>query len=892
MVALSTVGRYISEPTMLAMAEVYETTGWYEIARQVVPPVTNKATGENSVDSKALLRRGKELLAVLAKAYSSYHCRKDSETQWMRAIAKDPFIKPDAKAATATLADALDSMAVLANECAIMNYTCISELLVMCRSKTPRVMFSAMERLHAVFMELIPCSKLLYIHQVDDGKLLYLQKVTNSWDKEDANWDNLDPIVRMMLHSICFEDFVKGAYAAFIQVLTDQLDAGEMYVKRRTMHYIFEMLARKPEQEGLLMDILISKLLNEDDGVSSLAIKKLNELLQCQGGMKEVVLRRIGGVLSGCVTKIRGALGSNGANKSRTNNHVTLPSCVTGILKGMYRCILFMADLTFTRNELKATSEALKVYMTLLCFIFTRDDANGKSNATSLYEYEEFSRIIRCISWGLERCVRVIEKREGSFNLSEYCINGGNGLSHESGNEAINALYRAAHKPTSLSTNIGLLSLIFRLQPLENRFYNLLYERLLDLRMFYATSRTGFLALLRRCISTDDDNSRVAAFIKRLLQISMCIFGTEESIRIARLCRQSLSRSAILHQIVIQDGDGSYIWDKRDPRYSEADKCHLWETYLNRISYHPSVAFGHCSLLMKDDDEPLHNDAHSLLHELGAVAGQLCSGVFAYTTKSYWNDDKVAKPHEVMYKLFYKWKADCEAERKPEKSKSESHSVDSDNEDFGDIDDASVGSISEADMESGNEHSVTEGGTVSASDSDELSEDASYDGIALSDGSVSEDGWEGMSDTSDSVYDDVAGDGVSSIDSSAGPKDIIASRDLELADGRGKSQRQRKEDRRAIAMINKGGDDTKRTRERVVAATKRKSKSSVNAKVLYNTEDEISRLRKRRKPAKMSTGSADDEDQEKRKALSKLIQKATKGSFADIAGIKGLEDLL
>lgn len=250
-------------------------------------------------------------------------------------------------------------------------------------------------------------------------------------------------------------------------------------MKRRMLHYVFEMLARKPEQEGLLMDILVSKLLVYDNKISSAASAKLSALLECQAGMKEIVVCRIGQALSGGVGKVRTALSCKSVKPSKKKRstslrefkfgrlHVYVASDVLPTLKGMYRCILFMSELHFTRNESKATSEALKVYTSVLSFIFSRGESEKATRRLPLYEYEEFSRIIRCISSGLERCIHIVSSREGSFNIFDYFQSDGRGLSRESVEESVNSLYRAAHKPLSFSTNIGLLSLISKLQPFE-----------------------------------------------------------------------------------------------------------------------------------------------------------------------------------------------------------------------------------------------------------------------------------------------------------------------------------------------------------------------------------------------------------------------------------------
>ncbi|CDR96069.1 hypothetical protein, conserved [Babesia bigemina] len=524
---LQSVGRPVSSSALMSLLEVYDSSEWHEIASQDLPALPSKAKSAGTVDNAKLLRSGKELMAVLARAYSRHVCDTDTEKAWMRAVAKDPFIPPDKKN-TATLCDSLDAMAVLASESCALNYKFITLLLGMCQNTATRVMLCSMERMHALFMEVLPGRKLRYIDQLDASRQRYLQHHLLTWEKGGAaTWDSLEPLARVVLHVLCFEDFLKGAYAAFIQLVTDQLDGGPPFVQRKMLHYVLEMLAKKPEQEGLLLDILVGRLFSNDLKLSAMASAKLTSLLECHGGMKDIVVRRVGSMLLGSIGKVHTTFASHNdaaaTKKKKKRRSKALPSELIPILRSIHRGVLFLTEIHFTRKDTKATSEALKCYMCVLSFIFKPSTGDKRSRLLPTYEYDEFSRIIRCISSGLERCISLVRHREGSFDIFDYGSGEGD-ASRESMEKSIASLFRAARKPISCSTNIGLLSLIAQIQRSEDRFYNLLYERILDIRMYAAVNRRALLTLAANCMSNDKDTCRVAAFVKRLLQVC-CILG-------------------------------------------------------------------------------------------------------------------------------------------------------------------------------------------------------------------------------------------------------------------------------------------------------------------------------------------------------------------------------
>eukprot|EP00371_Babesia_bovis_P000908 XP_001609555.1 hypothetical protein [Babesia bovis T2Bo] len=530
MKSLQPVGRGVADGTLLSIINAYESTDWHGVAQHNVGNFSSK-DDVKVMSSAKLLREGKELLNVLSRAYSRYTCANDSQKAWMRTAAKDVFL-PLEKKSVATLTDSLDSMAVLASECCPLNYKFITSLFNMCQNSALRVMMSAVERMHAVFMEVLPNRKLRYIDQLDTSCVTFLSYHLSLWEKNGAStWDSLDPNARLVLHAVSFEDFFKGAYAAYIQLVKDQLEGGVFFVQRRMLQYVFEMLAKKPEQEGLLLDILVTTLFNGDSKLSSIASTKLTALLECHSGMKGVVVNRFGTLLLGLLSKVKCGFTVDKSKSTSKRKRRGIRSSVSPewipTLQSVHRGLQFLSSIAFTRKDTKATAGAIKCYISVLSFIFaTKPDANNSRKSTPVYELEEFSRIIRCISSGLERCVTLLRNSDSQFDLSDYIS--GDSSSGANLECTINSLYNAAGNPVSLKTNIALLSLLSKIHSSEPRFYNLLYDRILDLRIYEAENRRYFLSLVTRFITHVDDISIIAAFVKRLLQVwfRKCIIRT------------------------------------------------------------------------------------------------------------------------------------------------------------------------------------------------------------------------------------------------------------------------------------------------------------------------------------------------------------------------------
>lgn len=405
----------------------------------------------------------------------------------------------------------------------------------------------------------------------------------------------------------------------------------------------------------------------------------------------------------------------------------------------------------------------------------------------------------------------------------------------------------------------------------RSRFYNLLYERVLDLRMFDATSRGALLSLISKCVSGDTDTARIAAFVKRLLQV--CLHGSYFTILRypyvwwAATCLPIFLGFAAVRYVPTWSCVACYQIQAVTPTFPgsailvlarlvffrvsaislQADKSYLWESHLNRISYHPSVVTENCSLLKAPKDDGASLDTHTLFQELGVISGQLRSGVFAYTQKSYWTDNRKAEPHQLVFKQFYEHKSECDFDSGKKKVSARVDELEySDDEEIDDID-QSDDDVSDVAAQVPSDYDGTD-----VSDVDSIGDGTSSDEIDSLDESDFED--EQFSDTYEESSGEESASDVSLPHDEEAPKPRARKRDaalphVEAVDRRPKATSERGRDKRHVS-----DDSTKPskrgTKESPSLQKSNRSKSKQLSKVVADLPGKLDSKRKRRKTIK------------------------------------------
>jgi ribosome biogenesis protein MAK21 len=150
----------------------------------------------------------------------------------------------------------------------------------------------------------------------------------------------------------------------------------------------------------------------------------------------------------------------------------------------------------------------------------------------------------------------------------------------------------------------------------SDRFYQALYEKLLDPELRTSSKHAMFLNVLFKALRSDPSEKRVMAFIKRLLQVCfyqradfgcavLYLISEVEHIRPTLLDKMLLQtedadneehfRDINDYEIGAEEGDSStmqkqYQPQHRNPLYAGADVTSLWELQKLTCHFHPSVS--------------------------------------------------------------------------------------------------------------------------------------------------------------------------------------------------------------------------------------------------------------------------------------------------------------
>jgi len=126
-----------------------------------------------------------------------------------------------------------------------------------------------------------------------------------------------------------------------------------------------------------------------------------------------------------------------------------------------------------------------------------------------------------------------------------------------------------------------------------NRYYKSLYEILLNREIVNSKYLRDFLKLIIESLLFDTNNTRVSAFIKRLISVSFCAeppFIACVLVIISQVLRNKNKLWKIVETPFSKIGENSkFDNSKRDPQYTNADEFPLFEIGILMNHYHPTV---------------------------------------------------------------------------------------------------------------------------------------------------------------------------------------------------------------------------------------------------------------------------------------------------------------
>jgi len=390
-----------------------------------------------------------------------------------------------------------------------------------------------------------------------------------------------------------FEDYLKTAYAAFVQILAAAGHNTVVFIKNRALKKAYELLCAKPEQEKALLSLLINKLGDSSSKVSSNVSFCIKELLKKHPGMKSPVVKEAEAFLA------------------RPNITTT----------SKYFALLLLSEISLSQTDGVVASRLVRLFVAQLEVALKKPKlskkefrrrkrglAPKKKNLQPLRE--EDNRLVRTLINGIRRAMPYVDAIGGAALTDD----------------TVNSLFKVCHTVNAFSTRVSILGLLYRglaSGDPPDRFYRLLYEQLGHFDFFTSSHSWQAFMLLQKCVPADASCARGVAMARRLLQLGV---GTEPMVTIASLgvmrdlfAVRRIEMLPLMHtvdrKVVPAEEEGNAAEEEhfvdddvaeataknapkethydplwREPRFARARNAPFWELQALSSHVHPSVS--------------------------------------------------------------------------------------------------------------------------------------------------------------------------------------------------------------------------------------------------------------------------------------------------------------
>lgn len=281
-----------------------------------------------------------------------------------------------------------------------------------------------------------------------------------------------------------FEDQLKEAYREFVDSLRTIAGEAVEANKERAIKALATLLETHPEQEALLLSNLVNKMGDPSKKVASKAMHCLTLVVTKHPNMKGIIMDEVEKLL------FRPNIGQ----------------------KARYYSICFLSQIMFKKGDAQLAANIIKIY-----FGFFKA-------CVKLGEVD--SRMLSVLLTGVNRAYPFA--REAMDSIAEQ----------------LETLYKVIHI-APFHVSLQGLSLLFQVSDYKNnvsdRFYSVLYRKLLDPALGQTSHAPMFLNLTFQALKKDESIPRVKAFIKRLLQVCC-------HLPIPMMCATLYMVSQLIHQ--------------------------------------------------------------------------------------------------------------------------------------------------------------------------------------------------------------------------------------------------------------------------------------------------------------------------------------------------------
>ena len=491
---------------------------WYLISKEDLKLSDSSKDDSIPTDLKALLAKSKEIYDSQCEAFQSSRSVSGANQEWFKSVVSK-----------GTLRDKISALTIAIQECGIYCLSFVEQLFTMTKHANSRESLFAIEGLREVFYDqLLPSDrKLRYFDQS-------LQLLAASPSKR-------------ALVVWYFEDSIKKIYLQYLQVLEGQLKDPAAFHRCKILSIVWELFVAKPEQEQSNLALILNKLGDKDNKVSSKATYLLLLTSQKHSNMLPVLVR-----------ETRMVIGNP-----------------TASLRSIYYGLIFLNQIMLTPDSVAVSNLLIETYFEVFQRLLT------------MKQSQETSKSISAILTGINRAFPFGQLKEDK--LKGY----------------LDQLFQLVHGD-NFNTSMQSLNLLFTISQsdssIQDRFYRTLYELLDDPIKLGTSSKQPFLInLLFKAIKVDENVDRIGSFFKKLLQsanfqqpayICATLVLLSELIKRKEFFLKKFSQKSLFAPPTKSDvGLGEqYDFKKRDPRFTNANKSPLWwDLEIFSKHYHPTV---------------------------------------------------------------------------------------------------------------------------------------------------------------------------------------------------------------------------------------------------------------------------------------------------------------
>ncbi|XP_053158809.1 CCAAT/enhancer-binding protein zeta isoform X2 [Hemicordylus capensis] len=311
-------------------------------------------------------------------------------------------------------------------------------------------------------MALDTFKELLMTHLLPDNRKLhtFAQRPFGTLEKlSSGNRDSRDR--RLILWY--FEHQLKHWVAEFVQVLEALTHDTLVATKARALAVAHELLCNKLEEEKAFLVQLVNKLGDPQNKVATKASYLLETLLYKHPNMKGVVCNEVEKLLY------------------RSNISP----------KAQYYAICFLNQIVLSHEESELANKLITIYFSFFQSCIKKKDVESK--------------MLSALLTGVNRAYPYAQ------------------TSDEKVKEQMDTLFKVLHL-VNFNTSVQALMLLFQVmdsnQTVSDRYYTVLYKKLLDPGLALCAKQSMFLNLVYKSLKADMVLRRVKAFVKRLLQVT------------------------------------------------------------------------------------------------------------------------------------------------------------------------------------------------------------------------------------------------------------------------------------------------------------------------------------------------------------------------------------